>query len=236
MPEGSGKRLPARLLVFDLDGTLIDSRRDLANAVNQTLAYLSRPPLSPERIAGYIGDGATALVERSLAASGGCEARLLSRAMPFFLGYYREHKLDFTFVYDGVLTGLSAMRERAPRLPMAVLTNKPVGPSCDICDALGLTPFFFAIYGGDSFPSKKPHPEGLRHLIERASSMLGATIRAEEVVLVGDSGVDVATARAAGARSLGCSYGFAPAALTAASPDALVGTPQDWLSALDLLF
>ena len=120
---------------------------------------------------------------------------------------------------------------------MAVLTNKPVRPSRIICDALGLSPFFLEIYGGDSFSTKKPHPEGLLRLMSNATARSGsAPVEAAETVVIGDSDVDVRTARAAGASVVGCRYGFAPEELTAARPDALVNRPEEWLDALQSLF
>jgi phosphoglycolate phosphatase len=229
------------LLVFDLDGTLIDSEEDLANSVNATLAHLGRPQLSRARIARFIGDGAAALVRRALLATipsdptpadpAATEA-LVSEALPFFLTYYRDHKLDCTYVYPGVLESLNAIRSAMPTLPMAVLTNKPVGPSRAICDGLGLSSYFFANYGGDSFTLKKPAPQGMHVLMTEASTLTGRPVSPGRTVLVGDSHVDVETARAAGTRCLGCSYGLDPDRLRAAIPDALVDSPLDWPKAL----
>jgi len=227
LPEGTRPRL----LVFDLDGTLVDSRRDLATAVNKTLAHFARTSLPDDQIATYIGDGASTLVLRALQATGGCEGSLLHEAIPVFLERYRRHILDHTYVYSGALAGI---RRLAPALPMAVLTNKPVGPSQQICDALGLGPYFFANYGGNSFPTKKPHPEGLLRLMHEAGIHTGTHIGPSETVMIGDSDVDVHTARAAGTRCLGCSYGLAPERLRDALPDALVDAASQWIDALGL--
>ena len=234
MPESSpaGLELRCDLLVFDLDGTLIDSQQDLANSVNATLAYLQRPHLNLEQIAAFIGDGATTLMDRALRATAGADETLLSAAMPFFLAYYREHKLDFTFVYPGVLAELRRIREAAPSLLMAVLTNKPVGPSIAICDGLGLSRFFFRNYGGNSFSTKKPDALGMRTLMREASTLLGRDADPLRTVLIGDSHVDVETARAAGVLCLGCSYGLDPDRLRAAGPDMIVDDPAQWLDAL----
>ena len=223
------------LLVFDLDGTLIDSRQDLANSVNATLASLHLPLLPHDRIAGFIGDGASVLLQRSLEASlppGESIQDRMASAFPFFLDYYRSHKLDHTYVYAGVHTALRTLRESATDVLMAVLTNKPYRPSRQICDALGLAPYFFQNYGGDSFATKKPDPTGMHVLIEEASDRLGRAIPLSRVVLIGDSHVDVRTARAAGVRVLGCSYGLDPDGLLAAHPDAIAATPAEWLTAL----
>ncbi len=167
-----------RLLVFDLDGTLIDSRVDLTNSVNATLAHFGKPLLEPPTIAGYIGDGAAALVQRALAHAYSVsgeddphDAAFLNQALDWFIRYYHIHKLDYTYVYPGVLEALTHIQTRHPDLPMAILTNKPVRPSRVICKHLGLEPFFFANYGGNSFETKKPHPFGLLRLMHEASML-----------------------------------------------------------------
>jgi phosphoglycolate phosphatase len=220
-----------KLLVFDLDGTLIDSAQDLCNSVNAMLAHFGLKHLEDTEIAGYIGDGALMLVRRALEPEPGAPAgeEFLQAAYAFFLDYYRAHKLDFTYAYDGVLEALDALKDLSHReqpLAMAVLTNKPVRPAQDICAALGLAPYFLRIYGGNSFPSKKPSPEGLLALMAEA----GAT--PEQTVLIGDSGVDVETARNAGAWVIGCTFGLAPQSLEASQPDILVDSPKDWTGAL----
>lgn len=234
MPEGfpAGLELRCDLLVFDLDGTLIDSQQDLANSVNATLSFLHRPVIAHQQIATFIGDGATMLMQRALEATGGVEEALLAAAMPFFLDNYREHKLDFTFVYPGVLAELQRIRADSPTLRMAVLTNKPVVPSKAICDGLGLSPFFFQNYGGNSFNRKKPHPVGMHTLMREASSLLRREVDPRRTVLIGDSHVDVETARAAGVLCLGCSYGLDPERLRAAGPDMIVDNPAHWLDVL----
>jgi phosphoglycolate phosphatase len=237
-----------RFVVFDLDGTLVDSGRDLCNAVNAMLRNLNRPELAESIISGYIGDGAGMLVRRAL---GYAEPIRLNghdddtelepevqSALRYFLDWYREHKLDYTYAYDGVLESLAAIHAACPELPMAVLTNKPVRPSRDICNALGLAPYFFQNYGGNSFDTKKPEPAGLLALIAEATGLLrlndpaAEKIQPQETVLVGDSDVDVLTARNCGARSLGCSFGLAPERLAAAQPDAMVANAHAWPEAL----
>jgi phosphoglycolate phosphatase len=157
---------------------------------------------------------------------------MLGQALAWFLDYYREHKLDYTYAYEGVLEALAALRELHD-LPgdagraMAVLTNKPVRPARDICAALGLAPYFLNIYGGNSFSTKKPDPEGLRALMAEAGA------QPEETAMIGDSKVDVLTARNAGAWSIGCTFGLAPQTLAATQPDVLVDSPADWTEALN---
>jgi phosphoglycolate phosphatase len=162
-----------RLLVFDLDGTLIDSREDLSNSVNAMLAHLGKPELPHAVIAGYIGDGVSMLVRRALGDPEGDvhDEKYVDEAGKFFLDYYRIHKLDFTTVYDGVVAALDAIRADYPGIAMAVLTNKPVGPSRDICAHFGLDRYFFQNYGGNSFHTKKPDPTGLLALMAEASAL-----------------------------------------------------------------
>ncbi len=225
------RSLPAaqlRLLVFDLDGTLIDSRKDLVTSVNATLRAFGLPGQDEDRIASYIGDGAAALVQRALAADG-ADAALAPAALEHFLAYYREHKLDHTRVYSGVVQQLSLLAAQG-HVQMAVLTNKPVRPSEEICAALGLAPFFFATYGGNSFATKKPEPEGLLRLITEAG------VRPEETVMVGDTDGDVRTARAAGTWSVGCRYGLSPHTIADMEAqevvDVVVDAPGEWAEAL----
>jgi phosphoglycolate phosphatase len=216
------RRLPGdslRLLVFDLDGTLIDSGDDLCASVNAMLRHFGRPELSQKVIASHIGDGAARLVGRSLGEPD--DPAFLEAALNYFLDYYREHKLDHTYVYPGVFPALDSLRAESGRT-MAVLTNKPIGPSEAICEALGLSPYFFQIYGGNSFLTKKPDPEGLVQLMREAG------VRPEETVMIGDSDVDIRTARNAGAWSIGCSYGLSPQTLEAFPPDCLVDSPEEW--------
>jgi phosphoglycolate phosphatase len=221
IPAGS-----LRLLVFDLDGTLIDSGADLCASVNAMLRHFDRPPLPEKVISTYIGDGAARLVSRSLGEPP--DAAFLDSALAYFLDYYREHKLDQTYVYPGVFASLDSLRFEpggAVR-SMAVLTNKPIGPSQAICDALGLSPYFFRIYGGNSFATKKPDPEGLLALLKEAG------VSAQETLMIGDSNVDIRTARNAGVWSMGCAYGLAPQTLITEPPDCVVDSPAEWPLAL----
>jgi phosphoglycolate phosphatase len=225
-----------RLLVFDLDGTLINSGRDICNSVNAALVHCGLQELPDEVIAGHIGDGAAMLIRRALAefpegrASGAVatDDGFFDAAFRYFLDYYRVHKLDFTCCYPGVLEALEELKTAPDGLPrqMAVLTNKPVGPARAICDGLGLSPYFFRVYGGDSFSAKKPDPMGLQALMDEAG------VTAEETLMIGDSDVDVKTARNAGAWVLGCTFGLAPESLLEAKPDALVDVASEWTTVL----
>ena len=228
-----------KLLVFDLDGTLIDSAQDLCSSVNAALRHVGCKPLPQPLIAGFVGNGAPLLVRRALAYSTAghlekldqVDEGLQARSYQFFLDYYRDHKLDFTYAYDGVLESLKALRTLhdahggTPRA-MAVLTNKPVHPAQGICEGLGMAGYFLRIYGGNSFKTKKPDPEGLLTLMREVGA------RPEETVMIGDSKVDVATARNAGVWSIGCAFGFGAQTLMENPPDVLVDSPADWPEAL----
>ncbi len=216
-----------RLIVFDLDGTLIDSRKDLTNSINAMLTEFGRDALPEEIIATYIGDGAGMLVRRAMGDPE--DEPLVENALQHFLAHYREHKLDFTYVYAGVFESLDAMRT-APdgtARKMAVLTNKPVGPSVAICDALGLSPYMFRIYGGNSFASKKPEPEGLNALIREAGVAPGETL------MIGDSSVDILTARRAGAWVIGCRFGLSSHTVEDIPSDCLVDSAAEWALSLE---
>jgi phosphoglycolate phosphatase len=219
-----------KLVIFDLDGTLIDSRLDLVHSVNAALRHIGRPELPDDVIASYVGDGAPILIQRALGGEAVADA-VVRQGLQFFLSYYREHKLDHTTVYAGIREALTAIQQpphedstRNPNgLPrkMAVLSNKPVIPSRAIVEALGLGPFFTQIYGGNSFATKKPDPEGARKLLVENG------VRPEEAVIVGDSHTDVETGLNAGLWTVGVSYGFAPHTLEESPPDVLVDAPHE---------
>ena len=215
-----------KLLIFDLDGTLIDSRLDLVNSVNALLRHLHRPELPAAVIASYVGDGAPTLIRRALGDPK--DDSYVQEALEYFLSYYRAHKLDHTHVYPGVAEALTRLRggQNGNRRHLAVLSNKPVNPSRQIVEALGLRAFFDQVYGGNSFATKKPDPEGARKLMEEAGAA------PEETVIIGDSSVDVLTGQNAGAWTCGVTYGFAPQSLQTVPPDLLVDSPQELAEAL----
>jgi len=211
-----------RVLIFDLDGTLIDSGVDLALSVNATLKEMHRAPLPHDQIFGYVGQGAAKLIEQALGQ--GSTRVECEQALAFFLSYYREHMLDNTVTYPGVREALAAF----DGMPMAVLTNKPVRFSRQILEGLGLAPYFRYIYGGNSFEFKKPHPIGMETLVAEAA------VDPSCAMMVGDSSVDIQTARNAGVRSCGVTYGFAPESLREPAPDLLVDRMEelaDWVLA-----
>ena len=215
-----------KLMVFDLDGTLIDSARDLATAVNAMLGQMERPALPETVIAEYVGDGAGMLVRRVLGDPD--DESLVEDGLERFLACYRTHMLDHTYVYDGVFAALDALRAMPDggQRQFAVLTNKPVRPAQRICDALGLRKYFFEIYGGNSFPTKKPDPEGLHALMRQAG------VRPDETVMIGDSVVDVLTARNAGSAVIGCRFGLSSHTLETVNSDCLVDAPLEWAMAM----
>ena len=202
----------AELIIFDLDGTLIDSKLDLAHAVNAARAHMRMSPLEHERIYSYVGNGAPVLIRRVLGPE--IPQADVDRALKFFLDYYRDHMLDYTTLYPGVAEVLNELRARHRRL--AVLTNKPYRISEAIIRGLGLGDHFFRVYGGNSFEQKKPHPVGIATLMEESG------IEANVTLMVGDSSVDIQTARNAGVRSVGVTYGFQPETLVTHPPDYLI--------------
>lgn len=210
------------LVIFDLDGTLIDSKLDLAHAVNATRAHMTMSPLDHERVYSYVGNGAPVLIRRALGER--ATEGEVQEALEFFLEYYREHYLDYTTLYPGVKEALDRLRAAGKRL--AVLTNKPVRISRAILDGLGVGGHFFQVYGGNSFDFKKPNPIGVQALMQEAGVSAGQTL------MVGDSSVDIQTAVNAGIPSCGVTYGFQPETLADPAPDRMVDRMEelaDWL-------
>ena len=205
-----------KLLIFDLDGTLIDSKIDLVHSVNATRAHMNLAPISSDLVGTYVGSGAPVLVRRALGPDSS-EADV-QRALSYFLDYYREHMLDNTYVYPGVREALDRLHDAG--LPMAVLTNKPVRFSQALVQGLGLGSHFFRIYGGNSFEQKKPDPVGILTLLEESGAAK------ERTIMVGDSNVDVRTARNAQVTACGVTYGFQPETFEQDPPDLMVDDMQ----------
>jgi phosphoglycolate phosphatase len=208
-----------KLVIFDLDGTLIDSRLDLIHSVNAMLRRFDRPELPGDVVASYVGDGAPMLVRRALGDPE--DEEFFRSGLDFFLHYYREHKLDHTRVYAGVPEALQKIRSNGANRKMAVLSNKPVNPSRAIVEALGLADFFVQVYGGNSFDTKKPDPLGVKTLLKETSTSPA------NALIVGDSSIDVLTGRNAGIATCGVTYGFAPHTLCEAPPDVVVESPVE---------
>lgn len=191
------------LFIFDLDGTLIDSSRDLAISTNAMLRHVGRPEIDDQTVNSYVGDGAAKLVRRALGdAATEDESEI---AYKFFIRYYRDHSLENTRLYDGMEDVLRTLQQSGGTL--AVLTNKPVKISRDILQGLQVAGYFVQVYGGDSFPAKKPDPIGIETIMKETS------FQPEVTTMIGDTNVDTKTARAAGVRACGVAWGFKPATL-----------------------
>jgi phosphoglycolate phosphatase len=218
----SRRTLPGiQLVVFDLDGTLADTKQDLALSVNAMRGHMGLGPLPLEAVTSYVGHGVTILIKRALgdqATDGEVE-----KGLTFFLDYYAHHLLDNTIAYPGVCEALECLANRK----LAILTNKPARFSREIISGLGLAPYFFEICGGDSFPLKKPDPMGIKALMSQVS------IPAQKTLIVGDSDTDVLTGRNAGVWTCGVTYGFGPQALKKAGPDLLLDNLRDLPPLLD---
>jgi len=193
---GNDKNGTVRAFIFDLDGTLIDSKLDLVNSVNAMLRETHREEMPMETVAAYIGHGAPRLIASVLGPAAPESER--EKALSIFLEHYEKHNLDATRPYPGVVEALALL----DGIPLAVLTNKPTKASLQILEGLGLAKYFRSIHGGDSFVKKKPDPGGAQFILRE----MGAA--REESAMVGDSDVDVETARNAGMRAIAVNYGF----------------------------
>lgn len=200
------------LLIFDLDGTLIDSQVDLIHSVNAMLLHMDRGELPDDVVRGYVGNGALALVQRALGSETSDDE--IAAAHDYFIAYYKEHALDTTTLYPGVADALKELSASGHKL--AILTNKPKGISRNIVAGLGIGDYFFSVLGGNSFWVKKPHPIGIDTLCEKSG------ITKAETWMIGDSAVDIETARNAGVHSCGVTYGIKPESLQDVPPDLLV--------------
>lgn len=200
----------------------MDSSRDLASAVNEALRRVApgTPPLSLAEVRALIGEGARLLVARALERRG--LPQPAEDVLPVFLDCYAGRLLETTRPYPGIPEALDALAPRA----LAVLTNKPGDMSRTILEGLGLAGRFRRVYGAGDLAARKPDPEGLRRLLAEAG------VAAEDAVMVGDSAIDVRTARAAGVRALGVAWGFDPQSLRREPPDAIVSSPSELPAAL----
>jgi phosphoglycolate phosphatase len=211
------------LIIFDLDGTLIDSSKDLAISVNATRQQFGMSALDELLVHSYVGNGAAVLVRKAMGP--GASDELVEQALSFFLKYYRAHALEYTRLYDGIREAVDQLLSAGHQL--AVLTNKPFKISVDIIAALGLKDHFFRVYGGDSFEAKKPNPTGIFKLMEEAGQP------APETLMVGDSAVDILTARNAGVRGVGVLWGFQPETFELHPPDLLVREPIELTTVIE---
>jgi phosphoglycolate phosphatase len=203
------------VLIFDLDGTLVDSKKDLTASVNHVRHSFDLPTLTEDEIARFIGDGALMVIRRALGDQ--ATEQNVQTALQTFLSYYRVHMLDSTDLYPGVRETLDLLSDCS----LAVLTNKPVNFSRAMLDGLGILHLFEAVYGGNSFERKKPDPIGIRQIL---SDTRGAPDR---TWMIGDSVVDVLTGRNAGVHTCGVTYGYAAASFEQHAPDLLIDTFSD---------
>jgi phosphoglycolate phosphatase len=200
----------APVLIFDLDGTLVDSKKDLSASVNHVRLTFGLPQLTEREIAGYIGDGAQMLIRRALGPE--VSDADVQSGLQLFLSYYREHMLDQSVLYPGAAEVL----ERLQDFQLAVLTNKPIRFSRIMLEGLGVLRHFAAVYGGNSFERKKPDPIGIFQILSDTSG------RPEHTWMIGDSAVDVLTGRNAGVKTCGVSWGYATETFERTPPDALI--------------
>ena len=214
--------MSARLLVFDLDGTLVDSSRDLATATNAALQRVApqSPPIPHETVRGFVGDGARVLMERSIRHAR--VDRSVDEVLPVFLECYAACLLETTELYPGIRKALDSLVDHGPVL--AVLTNKPGGFSRTILDSLGVGSRFSRVWGPDDAPARKPDPAGLLAQVTELGSDPG------NAWMIGDSPVDVKTARAAGVRVAGVTWGLNPEGVRQEGPDRLIDDPEDLVS------
>jgi phosphoglycolate phosphatase len=203
------------LLIFDLDGTLVDSKKDLTASVNHIRHQFDLPVLTEEEIARFIGSGALMLIRRVLGAK--ATESNVQMGLQMFLSYYRAHMLDSTTLYAGVRETLEALSG----CRLAVLTNKPVHFSCAMLDGLGIYKHFAAVYGGNSFDHKKPDPVGVFQILSDTKG------NRERTWMIGDSSVDVLTGRNAGVKTCGVTYGYATETFKEVPPDYLIDNFSD---------
>lgn len=202
------------LVIFDLDGTLIDSKLDIAQAVNATLTAMGRESLPNETIYSFVGHGAPMLIRRVMGEAATDED--CAKALQYFVDYYHQHRVDYTTLYPGAGSTIDSFAEAGVK--MAILTNKPEKISKAIMEDLGVAHHFIQVYGGNTFDQKKPHPIGIQKLIEQTG------IAPEKTLMVGDSNVDIETAYNAGVGSCGMKYGFKPESLEDPKPHYLLET------------
>ncbi|MEI6894639.1 MAG: phosphoglycolate phosphatase [Colwellia sp.] len=192
------------VLLFDLDGTLVDSAPDLAVALNKMLRDLSKKEFDQDTIRTWVGNGAKILVERGLSGSSTIDSQLDSdlanKALSIFLAHYRENVCVETVLYDGVKEGLDAFKEAGFRL--GIITNKPAALIQPILAGLGVDDMFDILIGADTLAEKKPHPAQLLYAVEQLN------VTAEQCLMIGDSKNDILAAKAAKMDSVGLTYGY----------------------------
>ena len=213
-----------KLVIFDLDGTLVDTAPDLCAALNHALASVGRPPVDPATVRHLVGHGARALIERGLALSGGGGEAVISQAMPDFLSYYAVHIADGSRAYEGAAQAMD--RLAAAGVILAVCTNKPVALANQLIAAMGWSKRFAAVVGGDSLAVRKPDAAHVEATARAAGSDLS------DAIFVGDTSVDVGAARNAGIAVIVVGFGFADAAVLDLGADAVIGHFEELIDTL----
>lgn len=216
MPDANHRDID--LLLFDLDGTLIDTRRDLAEAVNYALQQLGKAPLSLEGVIKLVGDGVHTLLARVLAEEA---ERVQAQALAWFRQYYGEHLADHSRLYSGMRETLEHFQDT----PKAVLSNKPEEFTRALLRQLGVQSFFQAIVGARPDLPLKPHPQALQGILQKLSVPSG------RAVMIGDGENDILAGKAAGVLTCAVTYGFRPQeTLLSLRPDFVAHTPQDLMA------
>jgi phosphoglycolate phosphatase len=206
--------IPFDLVGFDLDGTLLDTGRDLAIATNHAIGTIGRPPLPEEMVRRFVGSGARVMLGRALAADGVADEALIEQLIPVLLEYYIDHIAVHTAPYPGLIAVLDGLAARGVRL--AVCTNKREYLARALFEKLGMTERFVSIVGGDTMGpgTLKPHPAPLAAMIERAGG--------GRAIFLGDTAADTSAAKAVGIPCIGCDFGFAEGNVDAIGADAVI--------------
>ncbi len=211
------------LIIFDLDGTLIDSKKDIAFSVNETFRKMGINQLPEETIYGYVGNGVRPLIDRTLTAAG--KENSISQAVEHFRSIYIDHLLDTTVMFGGVAEALESFKNRKK---MAIASNKPYRYVEKILKGLGMDDFFESVKGGDSVEMKKPAPEMLQSIMKEISIS-----NPKNAVFVGDSGVDIRTGKNANVMTIGVTYGFrSRQEVEENEPDAIIDSPTELMDIL----
>ena len=210
-----------RLIVYDLDGTLIDSRKDIVSSVNWTLTELGFKELPTEKISSFVGSGVANLMRQSLQEISPEALKCHDRSIKLFRRYYGEHLLDQTQLYPSVRKVLEFFKDRK----QSVMTNKPQDFSITILKSLGIDSYFFKVMGGDQGFAKKPHPASLLEILKAAE------MSPEEVILVGDSATDIETGKNAGVKTIAVTYGFGSREeIQAARPESILNDLEELIT------
>lgn len=204
-----------KALIFDLDGTLIDSAPDLRTACNKVLVHHGRREISLDEVMKFIGNGAPKLIERAFRATGdevsGDEVQTLTQE---FLAFYTGHEADETRPYPGVMETLQKLKDAGYR--MALCTNKPKAPTVNLMDELGMSDFFEVVLGGDELERKKPDPQMIHHVVQEMGVEVG------DAVMIGDSPNDIDAAKNAGMKNIAVSYGYRKVSVEEMAADVVI--------------